>query len=83
MELLRRPERSATNGRAGWRRSRIGLWVGNEVTPGTSAEAKAALDRLHKAARPEEANQFQVESCPWCDTPLLPDARSHDRSRTV
>ncbi|MFC9614383.1 helicase-related protein [Streptomyces sp. NPDC056938] len=54
----------------------IGLWVGNEVTPGTRGEARDALKRLHKAARPEEANEFQVESCPWCLTPLVPNLRS-------
>ncbi|MFE9963771.1 helicase-related protein [Streptomyces sp. 900116325] len=54
----------------------IGLWVGNEVTPGTRREAQHALERLKKAARPEEANQFQVESCPWCLTPLVPKAKS-------
>ena len=59
----------------------IGLWVGNEATPGTRAVAKGALERLHKAARPEEANQFQVESCPWCNAPLVPGAQTTDRSR--
>ncbi|MBC7276388.1 helicase-related protein [Nocardioides sp.] len=59
----------------------IGLWVGNEVTPGSRADAKKALERLHKAARPEEANQFQVESCPWCGTTLLPASRSEDKSK--
>src|SRR5690606_20768121 len=54
----------------------IGLWVGNEVTPGTRAGAREALKRLQKAARPEEANEFQVESCPWCLTPLVPRLRS-------
>ncbi|MFC0862215.1 helicase-related protein [Sphaerimonospora cavernae] len=54
----------------------IGLWVGNEVTPGTRSDAKAALERLLKAARPEEANQFQVESCPWCLTPMVPKTKS-------
>jgi hypothetical protein len=54
----------------------IGLWVGNEVTPGTRDDARRALERLHKAARPEEANQFQVESCPWCSTSLVPSGRS-------
>ncbi|MER5642452.1 helicase-related protein [Kitasatospora sp. NPDC002227] len=56
----------------------IGLWVGNEVTPGTRAEAKKALERLHKAATPEEANKFQLASCPWCGTALVPDRRSAD-----
>jgi hypothetical protein len=59
----------------------IGLWVGNEVTPGTRADAKAALERLHKAARPQEANEFQVESCPWCFSSLIPQERTHDHGR--
>ena len=59
----------------------IGLWVGNEATPGTRVMAKGALERLHKAARPEEANQFQVESCPWCNAPLVPIAQTTDRGR--
>ena len=80
MEILRRPGKLGDERARGMAPFTIGLWVGNEVTPGTLAEAKAALDRLHKAARPEEANQFQVESCPWCDSPLLPEARNHDRS---
>ncbi|MEU5525489.1 helicase-related protein [Micromonospora chersina] len=77
MELLRREDPRAK----GMAPFSIGLWVGNEVTPGTRKEAKAALERLHKAARPEEANQFQVESCPWCAAALLPDARSVDLNR--
>ncbi|WP_026152006.1 helicase-related protein [Actinopolyspora halophila] len=58
----------------------IGLWVGNEIAPGTRKEAANALDRLVKAARPEEANQFQVESCPWCLTQLVPRTKSNKRS---
>lgn len=54
----------------------IGLWVGNEVTPRTRVDARDALKRLQKAARPEEANEFQVESCPWCLTPMVPELRS-------
>jgi hypothetical protein len=57
----------------------IGLWVGNEATPATLVSAKAAIERLYKAARPEEANEFQVESCPWCLTPLVPPARTADQ----
>ncbi|WKK12695.1 helicase-related protein [Rhodococcus ruber] len=59
----------------------IGLWVGNEVTPGSRGDARDALSRLHKAARPEEANQFQVESCPWCLTPMVPDKKTDDQRR--
>lgn len=79
MELLRRPGRLHDARVEGMPRFTIGLWVGNQVTPGTRAEAKGALDRLHKAARPDEANQFQIESCPWCGAPLLPPKHSTDR----
>lgn len=76
MELLRLRDPRAK----GMARFSIGLWIGNEATPGTRSEAKAALDRLHKAARPEDANKFQIESCPWCRTPLLPKSRTADLS---
>ncbi|MBO3746155.1 hypothetical protein J5X84_08785 [Streptosporangiaceae bacterium NEAU-GS5] len=77
MEILRRDDPRAK----GMARFSIGLWVGNEVTPGTRSEAKGALERLHKAVRPKEANQFQVESCPWCDAALLPEAKVHEPGR--
>ncbi|GGM88384.1 DNA helicase [Terrabacter tumescens] len=76
MELLRRADRIADSRAEGMAPFSIGLWVGNEVTPGTRRDAKVALERLHRAARPDEANQFQVESCPWCATSLLPGIRS-------
>lgn len=76
MELLRRADKIGDPRASHMTPFSIGLWVGNGVTPGTREEAKSALERLHKAARPEEANQFQVESCPWCATPLLPRIRS-------
>jgi hypothetical protein len=76
MEIMRRPGRLGDPRVKGMAPFTIGLWVGNEVTPGSRRDAKAALERLHKAARPEEANQFQIESCPWCATPLLPRTRS-------
>ncbi|GAA1583955.1 helicase-related protein [Actinoplanes couchii] len=77
MELLRHQDPRARS-MAGFT---IGLWVGNEVTPGTRRDAKAALERLYKATRPEEANSFQVESCPWCGVALLPQKRTDDRTR--
>lgn len=81
MELLRRPGEHCDPRARGMAPFSIGLWVGNEVTPGSRADAKEALDRLYKAARPEEANQFQVESCPWCGAPLVPYSRTEDRSK--
>ncbi|OII13103.1 helicase [Curtobacterium sp. MCBA15_009] len=76
MELLRRADKIGDPRATHMAPFSIGLWVGNEVTPGSRKDAKSALERLRKAARPEEANQFQVESCPWCATPLLPRFRS-------
>jgi hypothetical protein len=78
MELLRRPDRLADHRAKGMSPFSIGLWVGNEVTPGSRNEAKRALERLLKAARPKEANQFQIETCPWCGVSLLPDEHSTD-----
>ncbi|HEY8720203.1 helicase-related protein [Pengzhenrongella sp.] len=80
MEMLRRSDRIGDPRARGMVPFTIGLWVGNDVTPGTRKEAKAALERLYKAARPEEANQFQLESCPWCGSALLPSARSSTSS---
>ncbi|MFD0637877.1 helicase-related protein [Catenulispora yoronensis] len=76
MELLRRDDPRAQ----GMAPFSIGLWVGNEVTPRSRSDAKAALERLHKAARPEEVNQFQVERCPWCGASLVPAGKAIDRS---
>jgi hypothetical protein len=76
MELLRRPDRIADKRTQGMAPFSIGLWVGNEVTPGSRAEARKALERLLKAARPEDANRFQVESCPWCAASLVPSKHS-------
>lgn len=76
MELLRSSDPRAK----GLAPFSIGLWVGNDVTPATLSEARKALERLHKAARPEEANSFQVESCPWCRTSMVPLKRTDDRT---
>ncbi len=43
----------------------IGLWVGNEVTPGTRKEAVKVLRNLKK--NPQwTANKFILSRCPWC-----------------
>ncbi|MGW6421087.1 helicase-related protein [Nocardia sp. NPDC055053] len=69
MELMR-----ASDARVkGMPRFTIGLWVGKDVTPNTRQDAVAAWERLRKASRPAEANQLQIESCPWCDSSLLPE----------
>ncbi|MFI7525775.1 helicase-related protein [Nocardia salmonicida] len=77
MEILRKSD-PRTKGMA---RFSIGLWVGNDVTPATLPDAKDALERMYRAASPDEANSFQVESCPWCWSPLVPQERTADRSK--
>lgn len=77
MEILRRTDSRAK----GMSQFSIGLWVGNEVTPATRMQADKSLERLHKAARPEEANGFQIESCSWCQSPLVPRKHTDDRRR--
>ncbi|WP_062378858.1 helicase-related protein [Demequina pelophila] len=74
MELLRRRDERAR----GMAPFSIGLWVGNDVTPPTLARARSSLERLRKARRPQEANEFQVQSCPWCQAPLVPVRASAD-----
>lgn len=75
MELLRQADARAH----GMARFSIGLWVGNEATPGTRASAKHALERLHKARNPREANEFQITECPWCLAELVPDEKDESR----
>lgn len=77
MELLRTSDARARE----MLRFTIGLWIGNEATPPTLVEAKNSLERLHKAARPDEANEFQMDSCPWCLARLVPEKKEDDWGR--
>ncbi|TFC60828.1 helicase-related protein [Cryobacterium sp. TMB1-7] len=65
----------------GMARFSIGLWVGNEATPGTRADARHSLERLYKAQNPRDANEFQITECPWCLTELVP-AQKDDSHKT-
>ncbi|WP_413318043.1 helicase-related protein [Agrococcus sp. 1P02AA] len=69
--------RTSPGGRlAGMAPFSIGLWVGNETTPGTRKAAIERLKDLKKVDDPRESNPFQVEACPWCSAQLLPEKRS-------
>lgn len=78
MELLRRSGEASDPRAAGMVPFTIGLWVGNDVTPGTLRDAREEVKHLLKVARPTEANSFQMESCPWCGADLLPAVRADD-----
>lgn len=54
----------------------IGLWVGNQLTPGKISDAKKIVDEIEGECRkqkgkPETKNTFQISSCPWCGTKLV------------
>lgn len=54
----------------------IGLWVGNQLTPGKIEDAKKIIDELEGECRknsgnPSAKNTFQISSCPWCGTKLV------------
>lgn len=49
----------------------IGIWLGNEVTPGKMAQAKTALRKLNSTDKYAE-NLFALLRCPWCSARLGP-----------
>lgn len=54
----------------------IGLWVGNQLTPGKVEDALKAVEEIErectkKNGRPDLKNTFQISSCPWCGTKLI------------
>ncbi|MCX7928925.1 MAG: helicase-related protein [Patescibacteria group bacterium] len=54
----------------------IGLWVGNQLTPGKIEDAKKIIDEIEKECQkkngsPVLKNTFQISSCPWCGTKLI------------
>lgn len=77
MELLRTTDPRAK----GMAAFSIGLWVGNEATPGLRSDAKYALARLYKAQHPQDANEFQITECPWCLAELVPRNKDDTRKK--
>ena len=68
MELRRREALAAGDGSLGTEPFTIGLWVGNKVTPGTTADSHAAIQRIRDPDRFDagRASPAQLTSCPWC-----------------
>lgn len=52
----------------------IGLLLGNSTTPGTYKQAVKQLKEVRNQQSPQ--NPFQIRTCPWCDTHLLPERKS-------
>ena len=57
----------------------VGLWVGNRVTPGTTADIHLTIKRIRDSGR-FDANRMspaQLTNCPWCGAEVL-DRRDID-----
>ena len=52
----------------------IGLWVGNNFTPGTIDEADRVLNKLAVAGQisNDDADPCQIKICPWCGAKMYP-----------
>lgn len=48
----------------------IGIWVGGGTTPNSYSDAVELLKQLQDGDRPTKG--FQVETCPWCGTEIIP-----------
>ncbi|MBU1587574.1 MAG: helicase, partial [Actinobacteria bacterium] len=70
LELLRRPGGELQ----GLPSFSIGLLLGNSTTPGDFVKAEKQLSEVRGQMTPQ--NPFQVRTCPWCDTALMPERRS-------
>jgi hypothetical protein len=75
MEVLRRTAVAAGDESLGAETFSIGLWVGNNVTPGTTEKSHEAIldfrneDRYNGGA----ASPAQLTSCPWCGSEIKPE----------
>ncbi|MFF7529532.1 DISARM system helicase DrmA [Streptomyces bobili] len=64
-EVLRREE-FKQNVRWGGTPFRIGLWVGNSVSPNWFSEAQEQIAGAKESSSDKHARVIQVLSCPWC-----------------
>ncbi len=71
-ELIRRSNKAGMGGEP----IGIGLWVGEGVSPNTWANAVDRRDEV--LDDPEPINPFQLESCPWCGTEIVPVRKVDD-----
>ena len=70
LEILRRDDGAL----AGTSPFSIGLLLGNSTTPSSFKDAQKQFDEVRGQQTPQ--NPFQVRSCPWCDTALMPPRKS-------
>ncbi|MBF2759128.1 MAG: helicase [Ectothiorhodospiraceae bacterium AqS1] len=68
MEVERQQAVDAGDDRFGVEPFTIGLWVGNKVTPGTTADSHSAIRRIRNSegSKVGVVSPGQLTSCPWC-----------------
>lgn len=70
-EQLRTDRASRGDHRLGERPFRLGLWVGQAVTPTTGSQAAKAIEEARGiSAYGRQSNPVQLTSCPWCGAPV-------------
>ena len=75
MEVLRRTALSSGDESLGVETFSIGLWVGNNVTPGTTENSHEAIVDARNPNRYNggSASPAQLTSCPWCGSEIKPE----------
>lgn len=68
MEVLRRAEPKVW----GEEPFTIGLWVGQKVTPNTTDESHAAIEKEREGKSASRSTPAQLTSCPWCGSEIIP-----------
>ncbi len=56
----------------------LGLWLGRDMTPNTVDDADERLNNLLSEDSPLQNNPFKLNSCPCCNSPLLPAVKSEN-----
>ncbi|KAA1054429.1 DISARM system helicase DrmA [Azospirillum argentinense] len=77
MELLRQEALAGGDEALGTEPFTIGLWVGNKVTPGTTADSHQVIQDIRNPERFDAGgtSPAQLTSCSWCGCPI---SANHD-----
>jgi hypothetical protein len=77
LEFLRQADNDMAGAPWGQEPFRIGLWVGNRSTPGTTDAAARWVNQMRGSrgwhAGAGTSSPLQLTNCPWCGTALGPD----------
>lgn len=84
MELARQQAITAGDDSLGSEPFTIGLWVGNKVTPGKTADSHSAIQRIRDPDRSDigGVSPGQLTSCPWCGSEVS-DRRNIEVDKTA